>query len=112
MTIKSYWRVYLNAKSEESATRVMKKVVSALDTSIYDTKIDPYHKGGHVCTFYTLNGSGSRDGSVIDIIKAGQRVARGWQLLGAIDHEPSGVSNESSISGVDMVTWAIREPTT
>lgn len=109
MFLKSSWKVFVNAKSLDSARRIANRVNDALSHPMEEEKIDPYYKGGYIFSFELTHDQEHRSEVVVRIIGLGQRLAKGWQILGPIEHEPSGWSNEPSLSGVEAVGWELKE---
>lgn len=102
----SFWKVWINAKAEHHARRVLERVQRALGREAVDHAIEPYPKTrGFLERFrMELRSEGWND-CVIEVIELGQRVGRGWILSGDILSDPSGWSNQPSIPGVTAIEW-------
>ena len=45
--------------------------------------------------------------NIYDIIELSQRIGNAWQLFGDLNLDPSSVTQEANISGVEMIEWKI-----
>ena len=107
--MKSQWKVFLDTKSDTSAERVARRVFDALGVSPNSKKVAKYHKGGHVLTFDLVIGYDSRAEAIVGVIQTGQKIAREWQIRGAIENGPSASSHRCEIPGVEYVSWVVLE---
>jgi hypothetical protein len=108
MAIRSYWKMWTEAKSEEKVLRVFERVRRNLGREALDLSIEPYPKiTGFVVAFWIELESQTWNDSVVEVIALGQRVGRQWTLSGDILTDTDGWSNESSVSGVRSIQWML-----
>lgn len=106
MAIRSYWKMWTEAKSQEKALRVFERVRGRLDREALDRTVDPYPKiMGFVVAYWIEMESQSWNDSVVEVIGLGQRVGYQWALSGNVLTDMDGWSNESSVSGVRSIQW-------
>jgi hypothetical protein len=108
MAIRSYWKMWTEAKSEEKALRVFERVRRNLGREALDRTVEPYPKiTGFVVAFWIELESQAWNDSVVEVIALGQRVGHQWTLSGDILTDMDGWSNESSVSGVRSIQWML-----
>lgn len=111
MSMRSLWKAWIEAKSEEKALRVFDDLRQALGREVLDPRLEPYPKiDGFVVTFWAELESRSWNDSVVELIELGQRVGYGWILRGDIRVDPDGWSNEPSVPGVRSIQWIHGSP--
>jgi len=96
-----YWKIFTSANTAEKAKKVLRNVTSIVDMNCNTEKVEPYHKGGFVCTFSCVNEGSNWPESVFLALTEAQKVGRGWILSGSIEQELDAWCNESSVSGVE-----------
>jgi hypothetical protein len=116
ITMRSLWKIWVEAKSEEKALRVSERVRRTLGRDVVDQSIEPDPKTtGFLVAFAVELGSAAWNDCVVELIELGQRVGYGWILTGDILSDPSGWSNEPGVSGVKSIEWILMaesRPTT
>jgi hypothetical protein len=106
MAMRSLWKVWTEARSEDKALRVFERVRRILGREALDRTVEPYPKiTGFVVAFWVELESQAWNDSVVELIGLGQRVGHGWILSGDILVDPSGWSNEPSVSGARSIRW-------
>ena len=103
-----HWRLYTNCESEKNAKAVMNKATKKLKVKIEKSKIEPYHKGGYVCSFSNQLEIENWNEIPFLALALGQRIGRMWTISGDINSEFSAWSNESSISGIENIELGIE----
>ena len=108
MAIRSFWKMWTEAKSEEKALRVFERVRGNLGREALDRGVEPYPKiMGFVVAFWIELESQAWNDSVVEVIALGQRVGYQWTLSGDILTGTDGWSNESNVSGVRSIQWML-----
>ena len=108
MAIRSFWKIWTEAKSEEKALRVSERVRCNLGREVLDRSVEPYPKiRGFVVAFWIELESQAWNDSVVEVIALGQRVGYQWTLSGDILTDTSGWSNEAGVSGVRSIQWML-----
>jgi len=101
--MKIEWVIFTDAKNIKNSEVVLGKVFKKLDAEPVNSHVEPYHKGGHRCSFDTeLNANNWAD-AVFLTIYSSQLIGRGWEISGSIDEEVNMWSNDSNISGVTNI---------
>ncbi len=109
MAIRSFWRMWTEAKSEEKALRGFELVRGKLGREALDQSVEPYPKiTGFVVAFWIELESQAWNDSVIEVIALGQRVGYQWTLSGDILTDTEGWSNEPTVSGVRSIQWMLN----
>jgi len=98
-----HWKIFTDAGSPEKAKRIVSIAIEKLSASATELKIEPYHKGGFVCSFVAPPKATSWAEVVLEALQSAQLVGRGWLLNGDISGELDLWSNESSIVGVKSI---------
>ncbi|MES9980562.1 MAG: hypothetical protein ABW107_17660, partial [Candidatus Thiodiazotropha sp. 6PLUC5] len=88
-----YWKVFTEANTPEKAKKVLKRVVDKMAVTHSNESVEPYHKGGFVCTFEITSNAQNWSEVVIESLSLAQRVGRGWVLYGNIENEIDAWSN-------------------
>ena len=116
MTMRSLWKIWVEAKSEDKALRISERVRRALGGEVVGQSVEPDPKTtGFLVAFWVDLGSEAWNDGVVEVIELGQRVGHGWILSGDVLGDPSGWSNEPRVSGVKAVEWSLMaepRPTT
>jgi hypothetical protein len=108
MTMRSLWRIWVEAKSEDKALRMFERVRRILDRDAVDQSVEPYPKStGFLVVFWVELRSKTWNDCVVELIELGQRVGHAWVLSGDILGDPSGWSNEPRVSGVKSIQWVL-----
>jgi len=98
-----HWKFFATAKSVEKAQRVISVAIEKLSVTVYEFKIEPYHKGGFVCSFLSHPGSAVWSEIVVEVLNKAQAVGRNWLVNGDISSELDLWSNEPSINGLESI---------
>ena len=98
-----YWKIFTDANTKNKANRVLSRFISELDINTNSSKVEPYHKGGFICTFDSDITFPSWQDNIFLALQLAQKVGRGWILTGDINNEVDAWSNDSSISGVTNI---------
>lgn len=98
-----HWKLFTDAGSHEKAERIVSLAIEKLSVSASELKIEPYHKGGFVCSFFAPSNATSWAEVVLEALESAQQIGRGWLLHGNICSELDLWSNESSIVGVKSI---------
>ena len=111
--MKSHWRFWIRAKSEEKAQKVLqtvfKKAFSNEITS--DPKFAPYPKiGGFTATFLLERTNISWEMFVYEMIRLGQLLGYNWSIAGIIEQQCDGFTHQTSIAGLEAINWACDRP--
>jgi hypothetical protein len=108
MAMRSLWKIWVEAKSEDNALRVSERVRHLLGREAVDQDIAPYPKiMGFLVVFWVgLEGEAWND-CVVELIELGQRVGHEWMLSGDILGDPSGWSNKPRVPGVRAIEWLL-----
>lgn len=108
MTMRSLWKIWIEARSEEKARRVYERVRHLLRREVVDQDIAPYPKttGFRVAFWVELEGEAWND-CVVELIELGQRVGHAWLLIGDILVDPGGWSNQPMVPGVRAIEWLL-----
>ncbi|WP_293743924.1 hypothetical protein [uncultured Acinetobacter sp.] len=110
---KSIWKLHLNATSERSAQKIIKKCIDVFERVPISLKIEKYNKGGYMATLELAHDENySWSELVLEIIALGQRLGSGWSIYGNINDDPSAVLSKSMgnhirVSGVDWADWLL-----
>ncbi|WP_290523234.1 hypothetical protein [Alcanivorax sp.] len=104
--MKSHWKFWCDAKNEKNAGVVLSKLRNSFFLNVVDHTIDPYHKGGYVISLVAAGRATTWNDHIVEVIAAGQTLGRGWTILGDINDQAEGWSNESNVSGITSVQWA------
>jgi hypothetical protein len=116
MAMRSLWKIWVEAKSEDKALRVSERVRGLLGREAVDQDIEPYPKiAGFLVIFWVELRSEAWNDCVVELIELGQRVGHEWILSGEILGDPSGWSNKPRVSGVKAIEWLLMNesiPTT
>jgi hypothetical protein len=106
--MRSLWKIWIEAKSEQKALRVSEQVRRILGRETEGQDIEPYPKiSGFLVRFCVELGGEAWNNCVIEVIEMGQRVGHEWILSGDIGNDPSGWSNQPSIPGVKAIEWIL-----
>ncbi|WP_165248253.1 hypothetical protein [Paludisphaera soli] len=104
MAVRSFWKIWTDARSEAKTLRLFEQVRRNLDREALDRSIEPYPKlQGFVAAFWVEPEGGTWNDQVVEVIALGQRVGYGWRLSGDILTDVDGWSNESNVSGVRSI---------
>jgi hypothetical protein len=115
--MRTLWKIWTAAKTEDKALRVSKRVQAALGREIVDQGIEPYAKTGGflVCFSVELESEvWNWNDAVAEVIELGQRVGHEWILSGDVRSDLSGWSNRPSMPGITSIEWILfpeRTPT-
>lgn len=96
-------KVFTDATTAEKAEKILSKVMEKLSLAEIEASIEPYHKGGFVCSFFTSSSIESWPEVILSTINTAQIIGRSWLLTGDINNEIEMWSNESSIIGVKSI---------
>jgi hypothetical protein len=108
MTMRSLWKIWAEAKSEDKALRASERVRRILGREAVDQSVEPYPKAnGFLVTFWVELGGEAWNDGVVELIELGQRVGHAWILSGDILGDPSGWSNEPRVPGVKAIEWSL-----
>jgi hypothetical protein len=108
MTMRSLWKIWVEAKSEGQARRVSERVRRILGREAVDQRVEPYPKiPGFLVVFCMVLEGGAWNDCVVELIELGQRVGREWILSGDILGDPSGWSNKPRVSEVKAIEWTL-----
>lgn len=103
-----YWKIFTEVSTPDKANKVMGWVTNKLSIQHQGWQVEPYSKGGFVCTFrLTPNGETWPD-VVVESFSLAQNLGRGWLLSGDIKNEIDAWSNDSSVSGVRNIHLVIE----
>jgi hypothetical protein len=106
--MRSLWKIWIGAKSEDRALRVSERVQEALGRVAVGHGIEPYPKiGGFLVRFEVELGSERWNDCVVEVVEMGQRVGHAWILSGDVRDDPSGWSNRPRIAGVQAIEWSL-----
>ena len=98
-----HWKVYTAATTSDKANKVLGRVLKVLAVEHSSEKIEPYHKGGFVCSFNTCASAVKWPEIVLESLSFAQAIGRGWVLTGDIQRELDAWSNESTVVGVQSI---------
>jgi len=104
-----HWKIFTDANTSEKAGKVLHKVIARLETNCSSEKVEPYHKGGFVCSFSTSTETSSWSQSIFQALSMAQKIGRGWVLTGDITEELDAWSNESSVVGVQNIHLVVEQ---
>lgn len=96
-------KVFIDAMTAEKAEKILSKVMEKLPLTEFEVSIEPYHKGGFVCSFSISSSIESWPEVILNAINTAQIIGRSWLLTGDINNEIEMWSNESPIIGVKSV---------
>ena len=96
-------KVFTDAMTAEKAEKILFKVIEKLSLAECETNIEPYNKGGFVCSFSISSSIESWSEVVLSAINSAQLIGRSWLLTGDINNEIEMWSNESPIIGVKSI---------
>lgn len=96
-------KVFTDATSTEKAEKILFEVMEKLSITECETNIQPYHKGGFICSISISSSFGSWPETVLSTINIAQLIGRGWLLTGDINSDLEMWSNESPIVGVKNI---------
>lgn len=85
----------------------MRKAISSLGIEAENPIIEPYHKGGYVCSFISKTEAENWKEIPYSALAQAQKIGRMWVVSGNVDFEFSAWSNESSISGIVSIEIGI-----
>jgi len=109
MSYTLHWKIFTDANRQDKAAKVMRRVLSKLQTEALNVKIEPYHKGGFTCTFDTSCEIDQWSDVVLYAIALAQSIGRGWLLSGDIRQGLEAWSNDSPVVGVKNVLLCCYE---
>jgi hypothetical protein len=98
-----HWKIFTDTNTSEKANKVLQKVIAQLQIECKSEKVEPYDKGGFVCSFSSSIEVSSWSQSVLQALFLAQKIGRNWVLSSDISEELDAWSNESSISGVQNI---------
>lgn len=104
-----YWKVFTEAKTQDKAENVFRRILKALSFDYSSKKIEPYHKGGFVCSFTTFPTSKEWPEVVLESLSYAQSIGRSWIISGDIRYELDAWANESSVSGVQSIQLVVEK---
>lgn len=111
---RSYWKIHLDSKSEESAKIIINRCIKIFGRQPVDSSLELYFKGGFMGTLvFFHNESISWPEVVMEVMVLGQKLGTGWCLFGNIAHESNAVlskqdsSSHISVSGVQWAEWQV-----
>lgn len=112
MNATSRWKAWIDSDKEPSAARVVARVAELAGLSPLGLVLARYPKGGFVAEWLVAHAENTRDAVLIDLIRAGQRVAAGWVLTGSVDDDFGALASKTgggriSVAGVTMLTWEV-----
>lgn len=93
-------KIFTDAMTTVKAEKVLSRATEKLAVTVCDVKIEPYHKGGFVCSCSIELPFSSWPEIVLSVISIAQIIGRAWTLTGDINTEVEMWSNESVIIGV------------
>jgi hypothetical protein len=103
------WNMWVEAKTKDKALKLCQSLLERMGKDATGKEAEPYPKtGGFVVSFATEIEDGQWNDVVVEAIALGQRVGSGWILSGDIYDDPSGWSNETKISGIRSLQWALK----
>ena len=105
--MKSIWSIFTNTNNESGSEIILKKIKEKLNNNCDEVVITPYHKGGFKIQFTIQHKNPNWKNNIYDIIELSQRIGNAWQLFGDLNLDPSSVTQEANISGVEMIEWKI-----
>lgn len=97
------WKIFTPANTAKKAGTVLNKVIDALEIKYDLPNIEPYHKGGYVCSFVIEEESNNWAEIVYKTLQQAQIIGRSFSITGNINKELDLWSNESLIVGVESV---------
>lgn len=103
-----HWKIFTDASSSENAKKVLGWVVGNLSIQINEEKIEPYTKGGFVCSFKAEPSVIAWPAVVLESLKLAQAVGRDWHITGDIENELDIWCNDSSVSGVQQIHIIVK----
>lgn len=103
-----YWKLFTNTNNEEKTKKLINSFIKVVNSECNDFVIEPYHKGGFVCSCSTPIVSTGWSERVIEALIKAQAVGRGWILNGNIKTELDAWSNESVISGIENMQMCVE----
>lgn len=108
MTIRSLWKLWVEAKSEDKALRLFERVRHVLGREAVDQGVEPYPEiRGFLVVFKVELESEAWNDCVVELIELGQRVGYGWILSGEVLSDPSSWSDKPRVSGVKAFEWIL-----
>jgi hypothetical protein len=99
-----FWTVFVDAKTPEKAAGIASKLEEFADTTIHETSIHSYQKGGHEIRFWINYNRSDWTNMVFDVILTAQRLGHGWIIAGAVNEELSLTSTNPRTQGISMLT--------
>jgi hypothetical protein len=113
MAMRSLWKIWVEAKSEEKALRVSERVRHLLGREAVDQDIEPDPKiAGFLVVFWVELESEVWNDCVVELIELGQRIGHEWLLCGDILADPSGWSKKPRVPGVRAIEWFLMTEST
>ncbi|PID33851.1 MAG: hypothetical protein CR955_00365 [Thiotrichales bacterium] len=111
---RSYWKLHLDAKKEESANKILSKCIKLIGRPPIESEITKYSKGGYMADLQIYHHDQlSWPEIVIEVTGFGETLGGSWSLFGQINSNPNAVlSKESSnsrivVPGLLWATWEV-----
>ena len=96
--------MFIETKTLEKAQRVLDRFTERLEETLRAADLEPYYKGGFVCSFHTEVRATEWSEAVYEVIELVQRVGRSWVITGSVDHSPSFDTRNLQVPGVTFAT--------
>ena len=106
--MKSYWTIWVDAKSEAKTLKVYDRVISKMAVEPLDRKVEKYHKGGYKISFQLSHSSAEWSNLIFLLLATGQRIANQWIITGDIQQDASAWSNDVREPGVSSIHWQLQ----
>jgi hypothetical protein len=106
---RSHWKIHLSATDDEAASNIINRCVLAIGRPQIELRVTPYSKGGFMATLaFHHNDSKSWPEVVFEVIEFAQCLGHGWQLLGHVRDDLSGVLAAGSVTrfSIPGLLWA------
>ena len=103
-----HFKIFTDANTSDKAWKVLRKVITVSETDCSSEKVEPYHKGGFVCSFTISNEALDWAQAIFHALAIAQKIGRGWMLSGDITEELDAWSNDSSVVGVQNIHLVLR----
>lgn len=108
--MKARWKIFVEAKTEQKADKVIQKFFDQLSLDHTDLEISAYHKGGFAASFTSTLPVENWAETVVITLHEAQHVGRNWILSGDITQELDAWSNDARISGIKSMQLVLERP--
>ncbi|RDH82833.1 MAG: hypothetical protein DIZ80_11210 [endosymbiont of Galathealinum brachiosum] len=102
-------KLFTNTNNEDKTKKLFSKFINNLNCEYVNLNIEPYHKGGYICSFEIKTTKEKWPEVILYSLSKAQIVGRGWAIHGNIETELDAWSNEATISGIESIQLHVQK---